>query len=104
MADDSLDAPEADFVIVFSETENLAELVLTEKIDTLFEHYGSQRDRRWFRPEVFTGLASVRGVQCHARYAEAFHLSKVVLGTDPGRVRAHAGQRAGEGNPTCACS
>ena len=33
--------------------------------------------------EVFGGLARVRGVQCHARYAEAFHVAKLVLGAAP---------------------
>ncbi len=52
----------------------LAEPVLREKIAKLHEHYGSQRDRTWFDAETFGGLARVRGVQCHARYAEAFHV------------------------------
>lgn len=58
----------------------LAEPVLREKVDKLHEHYGSQRDRSWFDAETFTGLARIRGVQCHARYAEAFHVAKLVLG------------------------
>lgn len=68
----------------------LAEPVLREKIAKLHESYGSQRDRTWFDAETFAGLARVRGVQCHARYAEAFHLGKLVLdvapltGVDPG--------------------
>ena len=68
----------------------LAEPVLREKIAKLHEHYGSQRDRSWFDAETFAGLARIRGVQCHARYAEAFHVGKLVLGvapltgTDPG--------------------
>ena len=61
----------------------LAEPVLREKIAKLHEHYGSQRDRSWFDAEVFGGLARVRGVQCHARYAEAFHVAKLVLGAAP---------------------
>ena len=61
----------------------LAEPVLREKIAKLHEHYGSQRDRSWFDPEVFGGLARIRGVQCHARYAEAFHVAKMVLGAAP---------------------
>ncbi len=32
--------------------------------------------------EVFLGLMRVRGVQCRARYAEAFTLEKAVLDTD----------------------
>jgi LmbE family N-acetylglucosaminyl deacetylase len=58
--------------------------VLEEKIDLLFEHYGSQSAHPWFDREAFSGLARVRGVQCHARYAEAFHISKLVIG--PGRM------------------
>lgn len=54
--------------------------VLAEKVALLHEHYGSQRDRSWFDTETFMGLARVRGVQCQARYAEAFHVSKLVLG------------------------
>jgi hypothetical protein len=61
----------------------LAEPVLREKVAKLHEHYGSQRDRSWFDPETFAGLARIRGVQCHARYAEAFHVSKLVLGVAP---------------------
>ncbi|MQA14186.1 MAG: PIG-L family deacetylase [Pseudonocardiaceae bacterium] len=54
--------------------------VLDEKVALLDEHYGSQRGRGWFDAETFTGLARLRGVQCHARHAEAFHVSKFVLG------------------------
>ena len=61
----------------------LAEPVLREKLTKLHEHYGSQRDRSWFDAETFAGLARIRGVQCHARYAEAFHVSKLVLGAAP---------------------
>jgi LmbE family N-acetylglucosaminyl deacetylase len=53
--------------------------VLTEKVALLTKHYGSQRDRSWFDPEAFTGLARIRGVQCRAHYAEAFHIAKIVL-------------------------
>ncbi|MDN5857541.1 MAG: PIG-L family deacetylase [Pseudonocardia sp.] len=68
----------------------LAEPVLREKITKLHEHYGSQRDRSWFDAEAFGGIARTRGVQCRARFAEAFHVAKVMLsvallpGIDPG--------------------
>ncbi len=62
----------------------LPEAVVAEKWALLHQHYGSQRTRGWFDAETFTGLARLRGVQCQARYAEAFHLSKVVLGTGSG--------------------
>lgn len=57
--------------------------VLQEKVALLYEHYDSQRERTWFDAETFTSLARIRGVQCHARYAEAFHVSKFVLGAGP---------------------
>ncbi|MFN2496032.1 MAG: PIG-L deacetylase family protein [Pseudonocardiaceae bacterium] len=66
----------------------LAGEVLDEKIALLHEHYASQRARSWFDTETFTGLARMRGVQCRARYAEAFHVSKFVLGAGaPGAGR-----------------
>lgn len=58
----------------------LAEEVINEKIELLEEHYGSQRDRTWFDDEAFRGLARIRGVQCHSRYAEAFHVQKMSIG------------------------
>jgi LmbE family N-acetylglucosaminyl deacetylase len=61
----------------------LAEPVMREKVTKLHEHYGSQRDRSWFDAETFSGLARIRGVQCHARYAEAFHVAKLTLGVAP---------------------
>lgn len=61
----------------------LSEPVIREKIAKLHEHYGSQRDRTWFDAEVFGGLARLRGLQCHARYAEAFDVTAVVLGVAP---------------------
>jgi hypothetical protein len=35
--------------------------------------------RGWFDDEAFLGLMRVRGVQCRARYAEAFTVEKSVL-------------------------
>jgi LmbE family N-acetylglucosaminyl deacetylase len=61
----------------------LAEPVLREKVDKMLEHYGSQRDRPSFDAESVAGLARLRGLQCHARYAEAFHVTRLVLGLAP---------------------
>jgi len=72
----------------------LDEASMREKVATLLAHYVSRRERPWFDPEAFTGLARIRGVQCHQRYAEAFHPGKLVIGTGPvdhGAVRAIAG-------------
>lgn len=59
----------------------LAEPVLREKIDKMREYYGSQRDRASFDAEQVSGLARTRGVQCQARFAEAFHIDRLILGT-----------------------
>lgn len=61
----------------------LPEDVLAEKVALLHQHYPSQRGRSWFDTEAFMGLARVRGVQCQARYAEAFHVSKFVISAHP---------------------
>jgi LmbE family N-acetylglucosaminyl deacetylase len=58
----------------------LTEAVINEKIELLEKHYASQRDRTWFDDEAFRGLARIRGVQCHSRYAEAFHVQKMSIG------------------------
>jgi LmbE family N-acetylglucosaminyl deacetylase len=54
------------------------------KVELLDKHYPSQRARGWWDEEVFLGLARLRGVECGARYAEAFHCGKVVLTIDGG--------------------
>lgn len=59
-----------------------------EKWKLLDEHYPSQRGRSWFDAATFAGLARVRGVQCQSRCAEAFHVTKFVLG-----ARARDGSR-----------
>jgi LmbE family N-acetylglucosaminyl deacetylase len=58
----------------------IAPEILARKIALLEEHFGSQRAKAWFDKETFTGLARVRGMECRARYAEAFYGRKLVLG------------------------
>jgi hypothetical protein len=53
-----------------------------QKARLLAECYPSQSGRGWFDDEVFLGLMRVRGVQCRARYAEAFTLEKALLDTE----------------------
>lgn len=53
--------------------------VAERKWDLLHEHYVSQRSRDWFDREAVLGLARLRGVECHARYAEAYTTTKAVL-------------------------
>ncbi|MFE6774549.1 PIG-L deacetylase family protein [Streptomyces sp. NPDC057702] len=53
--------------------------VAEEKVRLLAEHYPSQRHRPWYDREAFLGLARIRGIECHARYAEAFAVTKLTL-------------------------
>ncbi|MGW8375275.1 PIG-L deacetylase family protein [Streptomyces sp. ODS28] len=57
----------------------LAPETAEEKVRLLQEHYASQRHRPWYDREAFLGLARIRGIECHARYAEAFAATKLTL-------------------------
>ena len=51
------------------------------KVQSLMSRFASQRDKPWFTPETFDGLARLRGVECNAPsgYAEAFYCRKAVF-------------------------
>ena len=49
------------------------------KVELLHKCYPSQRNRDWWDDEVFLGLARLRGMECRARYAEAFRCAKSVI-------------------------
>lgn len=49
------------------------------KAGLLHQCYPSQQRRDWWDDEVFLGLARLRGMECRAPYAEAFHCAKLVL-------------------------
>jgi LmbE family N-acetylglucosaminyl deacetylase len=53
--------------------------VAEEKVRLLQTHYASQRHRPWYDREAFLGLARIRGIECSARYAEAFFVKKLQL-------------------------
>ena len=57
----------------------LAEEVAERKWRLLDSSYPSQRGRDWWDRETVLGLARLRGVECRARYAEAFEVTKAVL-------------------------
>jgi LmbE family N-acetylglucosaminyl deacetylase len=57
----------------------LTEELMRRKVELLWEHFTSQRGRDWFDDEVFRGIARLRGMECRAPYAEAFHCDKLVL-------------------------
>lgn len=51
----------------------------SRKVELLHTCFPSQRGRDWWDNEVFLGLARLRGMECHAPYAEAFYCAKSVL-------------------------
>jgi len=57
----------------------LEEAVAHEKVRLLGKAYPSQVGRDWWDEEMFLGLARLRGMECRARYAEGFTLSKLAL-------------------------
>ena len=50
------------------------------KVELLDRHFPSQHGREWWDEEVFLGLMRLRGIECRHPYAEAFHVSKALLG------------------------
>jgi len=49
------------------------------KTELLHKCFPSQRGRDWWDDEVFLGLARLRGMECRARYAEAFRCTKLLI-------------------------
>jgi LmbE family N-acetylglucosaminyl deacetylase len=49
------------------------------KVELLHKCFPSQRRRDWWDDEVFLGLLRLRGMECRARYAEAFRCAKSVI-------------------------
>ncbi len=54
---------------------------LERKVACLTEAFASQRDKPWFLPDTFRGLASLRGLECRAAesLAEGFYCRKLTL-------------------------
>ncbi|MGH1561907.1 PIG-L deacetylase family protein [Mumia sp. DW29H23] len=62
----------------------VADDLARRKCELLDAHYVSQKDRDWWDDEYFLGFMRVRGVECRARYAEAFTVDKLSLGLAAG--------------------
>jgi LmbE family N-acetylglucosaminyl deacetylase len=58
----------------------LSESQVARKLEIVLGAFASQRTRRWFDQETFRALLRLRGVECNASHAEAFHARKLVLG------------------------
>jgi LmbE family N-acetylglucosaminyl deacetylase len=57
----------------------LSEAEVARKLEIVLGAFASQRTRRWFDADTFRALLRLRGVECNAVHAEAFHARKVVL-------------------------
>ena len=57
----------------------LTEEIARRKAELLDKYYRSQQTRDWWGEETFLALARLRGVECRARYAEAFTCSKLIV-------------------------
>jgi LmbE family N-acetylglucosaminyl deacetylase len=57
----------------------LSASIAQRKVELLHKCYPSQRTRDWWDDEVFLGMARLRGMECRARYAEAFTCTKSVI-------------------------
>lgn len=53
--------------------------IAQHKVELLHKCFPSQRNRDWWDDEVFLGMARLRGMECRARYAEAFRCAKSVI-------------------------
>jgi LmbE family N-acetylglucosaminyl deacetylase len=53
--------------------------IVQQKLDMLQACFASQRDKRWFTRDLFSGLMRLRGMECNAEsgFAEAFYFRKL---------------------------
>jgi LmbE family N-acetylglucosaminyl deacetylase len=57
----------------------LTDEIARRKVELLDKSYPSQHGRDWWDEETFLALARLRGMECRARYAEAFTCVKLVI-------------------------
>ena len=60
--------------------------VCERKAALICEAFQSERNKAWLTPDTFLALMRLRGVECAARYAEAFYCRKFMLSGAPGRA------------------
>jgi LmbE family N-acetylglucosaminyl deacetylase len=61
----------------------LPEDLARRKVELLNAGFPSQKHHDWWDDDVFLGLMRVRGMECRARYAEAFDCTKAVVALGP---------------------
>jgi LmbE family N-acetylglucosaminyl deacetylase len=62
---------------------SLEEKTCLEKVGAVCRFFKTQNNKHWFSEDTFLGLMRLRGIECASptRYAEAFHVRKLMLGT-----------------------
>ncbi|HHH50210.1 MAG TPA: PIG-L family deacetylase [Saprospiraceae bacterium] len=60
---------------------HLTEAIAKRKVNIMLEKFQSQKNKHWFDQETFLSLMRIRGMEaaCLTKYAEAFHMRKVVF-------------------------
>jgi len=51
--------------------------VMTAKVDHMRKHFPSQQGKGWYEDQIFESVARLRGIECSARWAEAFVARKL---------------------------
>jgi LmbE family N-acetylglucosaminyl deacetylase len=57
----------------------LPEGTVERKIDLVLHHFPSQAGKHWFTRDLLRSVARIRGVECAAPLAEAFHGRKILI-------------------------
>lgn len=59
---------------------HLDKSIATKKVEHIFSHFSTQRDKHWFTEDIFFSLMRIRGMEGNApdRFAEAFYCRKMV--------------------------
>lgn len=59
----------------------LDEALCRRKVEHLMTHFASQRPKRWFKDDLFSGLLRLRGMESNSptSYAEAFYCRKAMV-------------------------
>jgi LmbE family N-acetylglucosaminyl deacetylase len=56
----------------------LNERIAEQKVDRVCRYFQTQGNKHWFSKDTFLGLMRLRGIECCAKYAEAFYARKVL--------------------------
>jgi LmbE family N-acetylglucosaminyl deacetylase len=55
----------------------LSDALAKEKVERVCRHFRTQSNKHWFSEETFLAVMRLRGMECCAKYAEAFYARKI---------------------------